>query len=108
MGKKKFELTREEIEIARIRLPKEGEVLGVIEMMLGADKIRANCSDGNTRICRIPGRLRKRVWVRPGDLILVRPWKVQSDERADIVFRYTRTQANYLKRKGFVKSISME
>jgi len=103
MGKKKFRLSKEEMEISRIRTPREGEILGIIEAMLGADKVRAKCEDGNTRICRIPGRLRKRVWVRVGDLILVKPWKVQSNERADLIFRYTRTQANWLRRKGFIK-----
>jgi translation initiation factor 1A len=108
MGKKKYQPTPEELEIARIRIPREGEVLGVIEMMLGADKVRAKCDDGNVRICRIPGRLRKRVWVKVGDLILIQPWKVQSNERGDVIFRYTPTQANWLKRKGFVKTISIE
>lgn len=108
MGKKKFTPTREEVEIARIRTPRQGEVLGVIEMMLGGDKVMSKCDDGNNRICRIPGKLRKRVWVKKGDLILIRPWKVQSNERGDIIFRYTSTQANWLKRKGFVSTISSE
>lgn len=108
MGKKKFTPTRDEVEIARIRTPREGEVFGVIEMMLGGDRVRARCDDGNPRICRIPGRLRKRVWMKKGDLILVRPWKVQSNERGDIVFRYTYTQANWLRRKGFVDPDSIE
>ncbi len=50
--------------MARIRTPRQGEVFGLVEMMLGADKIRARCDDGNTRVCRIPGRLRKRVWIK--------------------------------------------
>jgi len=108
LGKKKFEPSVEEIEIAKIRLPRKGETLGVVEAMLGADKIRAKCKDGNIRVCRIPGRLRKRVWIRPGDLILVQPWKVQTDKRGDVIFRYTNTQANWLKRKGLVKSILIE
>jgi len=108
VGKKKFVPTPEEVEVSRIRIPRQGEVLGVIEMMLGADRVRANCDDGNVRICRIPGRLRKRIWVKTGDLILVQPWIVQTNERGDVIFRYTPTQTNYLKRKGFVKTISME
>lgn len=108
MGKKKFQPTQEEIEIAKIRIPKQPEVLGVVEMMLGADKVRVKCDDGNTRICRIPGKLRKRTWIGLGDLVLVLPWKAQSDERGDIIFRYTATQANWLKRKGYVKTISVE
>ena len=108
MGKKKFEIPREELEISRIRIPRQGEVLGVVEMMLGADKLRVQCDDGNTRICRIPGRLRKRVWIKSGDLVLVEPWKVQTNERADVIFRYTSTQANWLKRRGFIKTIQMD
>lgn len=106
MGKKKFEPTPEEIEVARIRTPRQNEVFGIVEMMLGADKIRAKCDDGNTRICRIPGRLRKRVWIKTGDLILIEPWKIQTNERGDVIFRYTSTQANWLGRKGFIKTVS--
>ena len=109
MGKKTGqEMSREEVEIARIKMPRKGELLGVIETMLGADRIRAKCSDGNVRVCRIPGRLRKRVWMRPGDLILVKPWIVQSDKRADVIYRYTSTQANWLRRKGYVEGISLD
>jgi len=104
----KEKLTQEEIEIRKIMIPKEGEVLGVIEQMVGGDRIRVKCDDGNTRVCRIPGRLRKRVWLNEGDLVLVAPWKVQADERGDVVFKYTSTQASWLKRKGYVKTISIE
>jgi len=103
-------LTPEQIEeeIARTRLPKEGEILGVVTEALGSDRLRADCDDGFTRICRIPGRLRKRVWVRLRDLIIVEPWKVQSNERADIVWRYTKTQASWLQRKGYLKKIKYD
>lgn len=97
------EPSREEVEISRTRLPKGPEIFGTVEMMLGGDKLRVRCYDGNTRICRIPGKMRKRVWIRVGDLVLVEPWSAQSNERADVVFRYTPTQANWLRRRNFVK-----
>ena len=100
--------TQEEIEISRIKVPRPPELLCVVEQMVGGDRVRAKCDDGNERICRIPGKLRKRVWIRAGDLILVEPWIVQSNERGNITFRYTSTQANWLKRKGFVRTISIE
>ena len=100
--------THPEEDVSRIRTPRQSEILGVVEMMVGGDKLRVKCDDGNTRICRIPGRLRKRVWIRTGDLILIEPWSAQSNERGDVVFRYTATQANWLRRKGFVKSIIIE
>ena len=105
---KEGKITEEEVELRRMMMPRGNQVLGVVETMLGADRLRVRCSDERVRICRIPGKLRKRVWIRTGDLVLVEPWKVQSEERGDIIFRYTATQANWLKRKGYVESISFE
>lgn len=105
MPKRKNE---EEIEVARTRLPKEGEVFGIVEIMLGADKMRVFCEDGKTRICRIPGKMRKRIWIRVGDLVLIQPWKVQSEKRGDVIHRYTPTQANWLKRNGYIKNLPIE
>ena len=96
-----------EEEIARIRVPKEGEMLGLVELMLGSDKLRVQCNDGRERIVRIPGKLRKRVLIRVGDIILIQPWKVMSDRRADVIWRYTRTQAKWLEKKGYLKNISI-
>lgn len=108
MGKDKFQPTQEEIEISRIRIPRQPELLGVVEQLVGGDKMRVNCDDGKKRLCRIPGRIRKRVWIRTGDLVLLKPWSVQGDQKADIQFRYTSTQANWLRRKGYVKDIEMD
>ena len=97
-----------ETEIARTKLPEEGEIFGIVEMMLGADKLKVFCEDGKVRICRIPGKMRKRVWIRVGDLILVKPWKVQSDKRGDVIHRYTPTQASWLKKAGYIKNLPIE
>jgi len=94
----------EEEEIQRIRIPRKGEVLGIALTMLGAGKITVKCEDGYTRLCRIAGRIRKKLWIRVGDAILVAPWTVQTNERGDIIWIYTKTQANWLKRKGYLKN----
>ncbi|MBC7218970.1 MAG: translation initiation factor eIF-1A [Hadesarchaea archaeon] len=87
-------------EIERIRVPRAGEVLGVVEQMYGFDRLRVRCKDGFTRNCRIPGRIRKRLWVREGDVVIVRPWSVQGKEKGDIIHRYTAAQLGALRRKG--------
>lgn len=71
--------------------------------MLGGDKVRVDCKDGKERICRIPGKLRKRVWIKREDIVAIKPWKVQTDERGDIIWRYTKNQVNILKKKGYLK-----
>ncbi|MCD6434283.1 MAG: translation initiation factor eIF-1A [Candidatus Diapherotrites archaeon] len=93
-------------ENARIRLPKEkeNELLGVVTKLLGANHLMVKCIDGKERLCRIPGRLRKKVWVRDGDLVIVKVWEFQ-DEKGDIVWRYLPNQANQLKRRGLLKDL---
>ncbi|MBS3163090.1 translation initiation factor eIF-1A [Candidatus Woesearchaeota archaeon] len=88
----------------RIRVPKQGEVLGVLEQRLGASRTRVRCFDGVTRICRIPGRLKRYLWVREGDILLIEPWK-DSTEKGDIIFKYNPNQVTWLKDKGFIKEI---
>jgi translation initiation factor 1A len=89
-----------EEEIERLRVPRSSEVLGVVEQMYGFDRLRVRCRDGRVRTCRIRGRIRKRLWVREGDVVIVAPWPVQGDERGDIVHCYTRTQVGWLRNKG--------
>jgi translation initiation factor 1A len=90
----------DEEEYLRVRLPNEtaGELFGIAEQLLGASRLKVVCADGKSRMCRIPGRLRKRLWIREGDLVVVKPWAWQ-DEKADIIWRYTRTEASNLSRR---------
>lgn len=88
--------------VIRVRTPKNNEVLGEISEILGASRFRVDCTDGNERICRIPGKFRKRINLRVGDIVLVKPWEIESNEKGDIIWIYTKTQAMWLKRKGFI------
>jgi len=87
-------------EVIRVPLPREGQMFGIIEQPLGSGWMDVRCADGKIRRCRIPGKLKRRMWMRTGDVVIVQPWEVQSDERADIVYRYTRTQVDWLLRRG--------
>lgn len=92
-----------EERIRSLRTPHNDEVFGVVESSMGSGHMEVRCKDGNTRVCRIPGRLHKRVWIREGDIVVIKPWQVQSDEKGDIVYRYTQTQVGWLKRAGILK-----
>ena len=45
--------------------------------------------------------------MRIGDLILVKPWTVQSEERADVIWMYKRNQADWLRSKGYLKDTGL-
>lgn len=86
----------------RLRLPGKGEVFGVVEQMMGASRMRVNCKDNKIRLCRIPGKLKRRIWIKEGDIVIVRPWAVQGDEKGDIVWRYTKPQVDRLINRGVI------
>jgi translation initiation factor 1A len=85
----------------RVKMPnrKVNEMFALAEQILGGRRVTVLCEDGETRMARIPGKMRRRQWVRDGDLIIVWPWDFQ-DAKADVKHRYTKTQAMYLSRKG--------
>jgi len=87
----------------RARLPKHDEQFAVVTDMSGGSRMRAVCADGNTRMIRIGGKLKKRMWCRENDLIIIKPWTIQSNEKADLVYRYLPTE-----RKNIMKKIPEE
>ncbi|MBI5225827.1 translation initiation factor eIF-1A [Candidatus Micrarchaeota archaeon] len=87
----------------RVRAPRPGEIIGIVTEMTGGARMRVQCSDGKDRMCRVPGKIRRRIWVRAGDYVIVTPWSVEGDEKGDIAFRYTKVQSEALKSRGLLK-----
>jgi translation initiation factor 1A len=87
-------------EYTRLRLPKKynKEMFAIADQLMGGSRINAICEDGKARMARIPGKMKRRARVRAGDLLIIKPWDIQN-EKADIVYRYNRTQANTLSRR---------
>ncbi len=99
MGKKKV-LSEEEIK--DVVLPVANDVLGIAVKLLGFDRVLVKCQDSHERLYRIRSKMKRRVWIRTGDIVLVSPWDFQSDKRGDIVWRYTRGQAEWLRKNGYL------
>jgi translation initiation factor 1A len=86
-----------------VRLPKEGEILGVVIGTLGGGRLMVQCKDGKERIARIPGKIRRNIWVRDNDIVIIVPWEIGGDKKADVVWRYNKIQAEFLRRQGHIK-----
>lgn len=87
----------------RVYSPKEGEQLGVVMRILGGNHLECMCAeDANTtkrKVIRIPGKIRRRVWVRTGDLVVVEPWHDMSEQdKGDLIHRYRPVEITRLAR----------
>ncbi len=89
----------------KIRLPKGEELFGIVDTRLGMGKSRIRCSDGKERICRVPGALKRRLWVRPNNIVIMKPWEYEGDRKGDILFNYKPIQIKWLKKQGHLKEL---
>ena len=106
-GDYKKKINPDEPKIVRAKLPRGKEVIGIIEQRLGGNKMMVSCLDGKSRNCRVPGRLRRKLWLRPDDVVIIEPWELD-DEKGDVVFKYRKNQIAWLKREGYLKTEKTE
>lgn len=79
----------------------EGQVYARVTKMLGDARVLATGTDGRERTCKIAGRMRKREWVRIGDVVLVSLREFEAEgSKADVVFRYSDLEVRQLSRLG--------
>lgn len=74
----------------------DGQEYGQVLKMLGNGRCEVICCDGTKRLCIIRGKMRKKVWVLQGDIVLVSLREFQ-DEKGDIILKYTTEEARNLK-----------
>ena len=99
--------SNQEEKTFHVRLPRGEELIGVIEQRLGGNKMMVNCSDGKSRNCRVPGRLRRKLWLRPDDVVIIQPWELDKN-KGDVIFKYRLNQISWLKKKGYLKQEKTE
>ena len=97
--KKQKEQEVQPTKITRVPLPKGRQIIGIIEQRYGGNKMKVNCLDDKERNCRVPGRLRRKLWLRPNDVVIVEPWELDNS-KADILLKYNPGQVQWLKKNN--------
>lgn len=77
----------------------DGQEYAQVAKMLGNGRLEAFCFDGIKRLCHIRGKLRKKVWINQGDIILIGLREYQ-DAKADVILKYNADEARNLKNYG--------
>ena len=90
---------RGEGEKRELIFKEEGQEYAQVLKMLGNGRCDCMCIDGVKRLCHIRGKMRKRVWINVGDIVLASLRDFQ-DEKADIILKYSADEARSLKQYG--------
>ena len=91
----------------RVKVPnkRELEMFGVVTQLMGVNNISIMCEDGKQRICRIPGKMFKHIWIKQGDLVIVKLWDFQPT-KGDVVWRYLGFQVSALEKRGLLTEMN--
>lgn len=98
-GKNRRRGKNENEEKRELVFKEDGQEYAQVLRMLGNGRLEAMCMDGVKRLCHIRGKMRKKVWVNTGDVILVGLRDYQ-DEKADVIMKYMADEARNLKQYG--------
>lgn len=91
----------------RARTPKKGEFIGKIVQRYGGNRMEVLTTDGKTRNCRVPGKYKRQLWLRPKDIILIKIWEFDQD-KGDIIYKYKPNEVTQLKKKGVLDNLETE
>ena len=103
----KEEVKPQEEAPPRVRMPRDRELIGKILQRYGGNRMEIKTTDGKARNCRVPGRYKRRLWLRPGDIVIIVPWE-DDDSKGDIIFKYYPSQVHQLRKKGILDSLKDE
>ena len=92
---------------ARVRFPRKGEFIGRVMQRLGGNRMEVKSTDGKIRNCRVPGRFKRKFWLRPRDLVIIMPWP-DDDNKGDIIFQYQKNSEHQLKKRGLLSNLQNE
>lgn len=89
---------------SRARMPREGEKIGIIVQRLGGNRMEVRDTEGKTRNCRVPGRYKRSLWLRPKDIVMIEPW-ADDDDKGDVVYKYSGGAINHLRKIGIYQKL---
>ncbi|WP_371806860.1 translation initiation factor eIF-1A [Candidatus Lokiarchaeum ossiferum] len=99
----------------RPRIPnyRNEEILGVVTEIYGGEHMSVKGEDGTLYMGLIRGKIKKRMWTRVGDLVILSPWYFETEKegkkrKAHIIWRYTRTQSTWLQNHNYIKKNFLE
>ena len=86
----------------KIVLKEYGTEYAILENNLGNCRFKCYCYDDKDRLAHIRGNMRKRTWLKRGDLVLVSIRDFEK-EKCDIIHKYTEEEREKLLKLGEIK-----
>jgi translation initiation factor 1A len=74
----------------------ENQEYAQVTKLLGNCRLEVQCFDAKTRLANIRGSMRKKVWIKMNDIVLV-SLREYEDNKCDVIYKYESKEVNRLK-----------
>lgn len=98
---------QERLQNAELIIKDEMQVYGFVDKLLGDRRINVKCQDGKTRLCKVRGKYKGRLYIHPNDILLV-SLREEDDTKGDIIAKYRQDEVHELKRLGEINDTDFE
>lgn len=89
---------------SKVRMPKGEQFIGLVEKRLGGSRMNIRSVDGKDILARVPGRMKKFLWIREGDIVLLEPWEFDKS-KADLIYKFKPNEVSQLQKKGILTTL---
>ena len=89
---------------SKVRMPKGEQFIGLVEKRLGGSRMNIRSVDGKDILARVPGRMKKFLWIREGDIVLLEPWEFDKS-KADLIYKFKPNEISQLQKKGILTTL---
>ena len=91
-------------QTTKVKFPQGKQFIGIVEKRLGGSRMYVRSMDGKEILARVPGRAKKFLWIREGNIVLLEPWELEKD-KADLIYKYKPNEINILEKKGIISNL---
>ena len=98
-NKKKKIADLQNVAPKKLRMPSSNQRIGIVDKRLGGSRMYVRTTQGETLLARVPGRMKKYLWIREGDIVLIELWQFDK-KKAELVYKYRPAEVKTLKSSG--------
>merc|ERR1719184_201759 len=104
---KNRKLKKSQVVKRALTLKEQNQEYARVESLCGDGRMMVNCMDGASRLGKVRGQMRKRVYVRVGDWVLVSLREIDQ-KKCDIILKYSEDECRQLKKQNEIKEFDEE
>lgn len=90
------------VVVKKVQYAEDNQTYALVKNRLGGNRLNVECVDGKIRSAIIPGRLYKKIWLYPNDVLLCDLETTGKEDVCYVILKYNNKEISQLKMEGLI------